>query len=120
MKPGSTNTVPGFVQFSLDIRCLEDSRLQEIEQALKEDFNRIAAGEDFETLGCKGTTGKGCIVDWKLDTDSAATYFDEDCIQCVEQSAKDMLGMHAHANACQRMISGAGHDRYGQMENLIM
>lgn len=120
MKPGSTNTVPGFVQFSLDIRCLEDSRLQEIEQALKEDFNRIAAGEDFVTLGCKGTTGKGCIVDWKLDTDSAATYFDEDCIQCVEQSAKDMLGMHAHANACQRMISGAGHDRYGQMENLIM
>ncbi|PQE25405.1 hypothetical protein CJF30_00000097 [Rutstroemia sp. NJR-2017a BBW] len=100
----------GFVQFSLDIRCLEDSRLREIEQALKEDFNRIAAGEDFETLGCKGTTGKGCTVDWKLDTDSAATHFDEDCIRCVEQSAGDMLGTNAHANACQRMISGAGHD----------
>ncbi len=111
LKPGSTNTVPGFVQFSLDIRSKEDALLMKLETALKEEFAKIASGEDVGGLNTLGTKGRGCTVDWQLDTDSPATKFNEDCIKCVEQSAKDMLGTNASPQV-QRMTSGAGHDRY--------
>lgn len=110
LKPGSTNTVPGFVQFSLDIRSKEDAQLLKLEDALKADFSRIAAGEDIGSVNALGTNGRGCSVEWQLDTDSPATLFHEDCVQCVEASAKDMLGTNA-GNTVQRMTSGAGHDR---------
>lgn len=113
VKPGSTNTVPGFVQFSLDMRCRQDATLLKLEEALKRDFAQIASGEDVEGLNAKGTKGRGCTVDWKLDTVSPATKFHGDCIQCVEDSAKDMLGTNCGAQL-QRMTSGAGHDRYAQ------
>jgi len=113
LKPGSTNTVPGFVQFSLDIRSKEDAKLLKFEDTLKTEFAKIAAGEDIGGLNALGTKGRGCTVDWKLDTDSSATLFHEDCVKCVEASAKDMLRSHA-GNQVQRMTSGAGHDRYGK------
>jgi hydantoinase/carbamoylase family amidase len=109
LKPGSTNTVPGFVQFSLDIRSKEDVKLLELEQVLKDEFTKIAAGEDVGGLNTMGTKGRGCDVSWQLDTDSPATKFHEDCVKCVEASAKDMLGANA-GNQVQRMTSGAGHD----------
>lgn len=119
LKPGSTNTVPGFVQFSLDIRSPEDKRLLDFEKELKKDFNLIAAGEQMPTLGAGGKRGKGCMVEWKLDTDSPATHFDEDCIQCVEESAGDLVEtassgggqIEAISKNYKRMVSGAGHDR---------
>lgn len=82
-----------------------------LETALKEEFAKIASGEDVGGLNTLGTKGRGCTVDWQLDTDSPATKFNEDCIKCVEQSAKDMLGTNASPQV-QRMTSGAGHDRY--------
>lgn len=109
LKPGSTNTVPGFVQFSLDIRSKEDAKLLELEQALQGEFAKIAAGEDVGGLNAMGTKGRGCDVSWQLDTDSPATKFHEDCVKCVEASAKDMLGTNA-GHQVQRMTSGAGHD----------
>lgn len=119
MKPGSTNTVPGFVQFSLDIRCSEDKRLLEFETKLRKDFEVIAAGKQMKTLGAKGKRGKGCTLHWELDTDSPATHFDKDCIECVRESAKDLIRTYSDAgdqsesisNACMMMVSGAGHDR---------
>ncbi|KAK0107325.1 hypothetical protein ONS95_004019 [Cadophora gregata] len=114
LKPGSTNTVPGFVQFSLDIRSKEDALLLRLETALKEGFAKVAAGENIGGLNSLGTKGRGCIVDWKLETDSPSTQFHEDCIRCVEQSANDMLGTSS-APTVQRMTSGAGHDRYDPM-----
>jgi len=108
--PNSTNTVPGLVKFSLDIRAKEDAKLLELEMALKSEFAKIAAGEDIGSLNSLGTKGRGCTVDWKLDTDSPATKFHEDCIKCVEASANDMLGTSS-GNLVQRMTSGAGHDR---------
>lgn len=107
LKPGSTNTVPGFVQFSLDIRTADDARLLELEHSLKADFAIIANGEVVDSLNLQGTRGKGCTVIWQLDTDSPATKFHEDCIQCVESSAGDEFG----TASVQRMTSGAGHDR---------
>lgn len=109
LKPGSTNTVPGFVQFSLDIRSKEDSKLLELENALKEEFAKIAAGENVGSVNTLGTKGRGCEVSWQLDTDSPATKFHEDCVKCVEASANDMLGTSAGSQV-QRMTSGAGHD----------
>ncbi|KAK6583329.1 hypothetical protein PZA11_004405 [Diplocarpon coronariae] len=110
LKPGSTNTVPGWVQFSLDIRSQEDAVLLKLEQALKFEFAEIAAGKDLGGLNALGTKGRGCTVDWQLDADSPATQFNEDCIKCVEASAADMLGANA-GRKVQRMTSGAGHDR---------
>lgn len=98
------------MQFSLDIRAGEDAKLLELEKALMSSFQKIAAGEDVGDMNSKGTTGRGCTVEWKLDTDSPATKFSEDCIQCVEASARGMLGANAGIQV-QRMTSGAGHDR---------
>ncbi|TGO29176.1 hypothetical protein BPAE_0018g00650 [Botrytis paeoniae] len=118
LKPGSTNTVPGFVQFSLDIRSPEDQRLLNCEKELERDFELIAAGEQMPTLGASGKRGKGCLVEWKMDTDSPATHFNEDCIRCVEESAGDLVGTasgvgdqtEAVSESYRRMVSGAGHD----------
>ncbi len=110
LKPGSTNTVPGFVTFSLDIRTKEDEKLLELETALRKEFAEIASGE-MGGLNSLGTKGRGCRVDWQLDADSPATRFHEDCIKCVEDSATAMLGTSAGSHI-QRMTSGAGHDRY--------
>ena len=109
LQPGSTNTVPGTVRFSLDIRTGDDARLLRMEEELKHDFTRIAAGEDVGRLNEGGTQGKGCAVEWRLDAPSTAIKFDEECIRCVEQSAKALLGPEADS-LVQRMTSGAGHD----------
>jgi acetylornithine deacetylase/succinyl-diaminopimelate desuccinylase-like protein len=110
LKPGSTNTVPGFVRFSLDIRSKEDAKLQQLEDALKSEFASIAAGGDFGGVNARGVKGRGCTVEWQLDSDSPATKFHQDCVKCVEASAIDMLGTNS-GNQVQRMTSGAGHDR---------
>lgn len=111
LKPGSTNTVPGLVQFSLDMRCREDEKLAELDEVLKADFAKIAAGEEVGGLNTLGARGRGCTVEWQLDTDSPATKFHEDCVECVEAGARDMLGANAQKQV-QRITSGAGHDRY--------
>ncbi|TVY31174.1 N-carbamoyl-L-amino-acid hydrolase [Lachnellula hyalina] len=110
LKPGSTNTVPGFVRFSLDMRSKDDAKLQQLEDILKTEFAKIAAGEQVGQSNAEGVKGRGCTVEWQLDTDSPATNFHEDCVKCVEESAKDMLGTNS-GNLVQRMTSGAGHDR---------
>jgi acetylornithine deacetylase/succinyl-diaminopimelate desuccinylase-like protein len=69
LKPGSTNTVPGEVGFSLDIRS-----------------------------------------HWRLDSDTKATKFNENCIKCVEDSANAMFDTNK-SGMVQKMTSGAGHDR---------
>lgn len=110
LKPGSTNTVPGFVSFSLDIRSRDDGKLAELEEVLKDEFARIAEGEDVSSVNAGGVKGRGCSVEWRLDTDSPATKFHEDCVMCVEESAKGILGVEDGVKI-QRMTSGAGHDR---------
>ena len=111
LKPGSTNTVPGYVSFSLDIRSPEDAKVEELEATLRRDFEGIAKGEDVDGINSKGTRGSGCSVEWRLDSDTKATKFDEDCIRCVEESAGALFGAKA-SEQVRRMTSGAGHDRY--------
>jgi len=109
LKPGSTNTVPGWVQFSLDIRSKEDSKLLKLETVLQAEFAKIAVGDVVGDLNIAGTKGRGCEVDWQLDSDSPAVKFHEDCVRCVEASA-NYLPRSNSGTLVQRMTSGAGHD----------
>lgn len=118
LKPGSTNTVPGIVHFSLDIRAGEDERLIGLEKQLKRDFDKIANGEDVASLNDGGTRGKGCSVEWQLDAHSAVVKFDEDCIRCTEESAAGLLGNQTLA-LTQNMISGAGGVTWQMIERVF-
>lgn len=110
LKPGSTNTVPGHVDFSLDIRSKADKRLTQFEEQLKTDFEKINQGDDVGGLNEGVIQGKGCKVDWRLDALSKAVRFNEECIKCVDESARALLGGDA-ARSTQRMMSGAGQSR---------
>ncbi|KAL8830250.1 MAG: hypothetical protein Q9191_001531 [Dirinaria sp. TL-2023a] len=106
LKPGSPNTVPGYVKFSLDIRSEEDKRLLQFEEQLKVDFEKISQGADLGGLNAGIVRGNGCKVDWTLDSPSKAVRFNEECIQCVVDSAGELFGEDA-AQLTQKMISGA-------------
>ena len=95
--PGSTNTVPGRVILSMDMRHLQDEKLDAMDAELHKEAQRIAK-EDSE---------KGCQLEWRLDTDAKATHFHPDCIQCVKESAEATVGK----DMAMEIVSGAGHDR---------
>ena len=105
-KPGSVNTVPGTVSFSLDLRGPEDYLVAEVEKELRKDFDAIAAEEG-------AGIGKPCRVEWTLDFDSPAVKFHEDCINCVQQSADAVVADAPDAGSkalVRPIMSGAGHD----------
>lgn len=106
-KPGSTNTVPGEVIFSLDIRAGEDKLLQEVEEQLRIDFDRIVNGAPVEGLNDGAIPGQTCSVEWTLDAPSPAIKFDRHCIDCIRHSAEVALEDYS-ANLIQDMTSGAG------------
>lgn len=104
VEPGSTNTVPGRAQFSLDIRAGDDNTLMNLEEQLKQDFYKIAEGTSVDGMNDSGVTGRPCSAEWTLDAPSSAVQFDSNCIDCVRQSAEGLLGQ----DSLQDMISGAG------------
>jgi len=123
LKPGSTNTVPGWVQFSLDIRAPQDATVDAIEAECKTAFEAIAAGsEGPEAQGVNDActpTSRSCTVDWRTDFVSPATNFQEDCIRCVTEAGAELAGDASHVEADgsgnlgawgKLMTSGAGHD----------
>ncbi|OBT49991.1 hypothetical protein VE04_09401, partial [Pseudogymnoascus sp. 24MN13] len=113
LKPGSTNTVPGEVTFSLDIRSGADSQLMLLEEKLKQDFETIAKDELLPGMTRAGIKGRGCSIDWQLDSTSTATTFDTGCIRCISGSAEAVAmeaGIAAEDFMKEGMISGAGHD----------
>ncbi|KAI2795153.1 hypothetical protein POX_a01758 [Penicillium oxalicum] len=104
--PGSVNTVPGRVSFSLDIRGPETALVAEVESELRSDFDKIAAAEG-------AGIGKPCRVEWTLDFDSPAIKFHPDCIDCVQESAHAVVADASAADAkalVRPIMSGAGHD----------
>ncbi|KAF2263449.1 N-carbamoyl-L-amino acid hydrolase [Lojkania enalia] len=109
LKPGSTNTVPGEVTFSLDIRAPKDSTVQRMAAQIKSDFPKIAAGQDVMNCNENCITGLPCEVSITEDFDSPATTFHPDCIAAVHQAAHSALGSNSH-NLIMDMVSGAGHD----------
>jgi len=95
LQPGSTNTIPGAVNFSLDIRHPKNEDVVKIEEALRVEVDRIVAEEG------------NCEAQWSMDTDSKAVDFHPDCIQAVRESAEEAVGSEKWIE----MRSGAGHDR---------
>ncbi|KAJ5574635.1 hypothetical protein N7450_008534 [Penicillium hetheringtonii] len=105
-KPGSVNTVPGEVSFSLDIRGPETELVAEVEKELRRDFDEIAAAEG-------AGIGKPCRVEWTLDFDSPAVKFHDDCIECAQESAHAVVADAPVADTkslVRPIMSGAGHD----------
>jgi acetylornithine deacetylase/succinyl-diaminopimelate desuccinylase-like protein len=95
LSPGSVNTIPGHVRFSLDIRAPADSTVETVEAELKKDFASLASGND--KLG----------VEWQTDSMSAAVDFHPDCIAAVREAAVSVTGSE---DLVRDMVSGAGHD----------
>jgi hydantoinase/carbamoylase family amidase len=95
LQPGSTNVIPGTVEFSLDIRHPEDNAVGQIEKAIHKEAIRITKDEGQ------------CKLQWTMDTDSKAVNFDPHCIQAVRESAQEAVG----DDKWIEMRSGAGHDR---------
>lgn len=113
LKPGSTNTVPGFVQFSLDIRSPRNETVDEVEAECKEAFTQIAAGKDIDTGSAPSE--RHCSVEWKTDFVSPATFFHDDCVKCVQEAGNDLCGQGEVKDLDigawgKFMTSGAGHD----------
>jgi N-carbamoyl-L-amino-acid hydrolase len=89
--PGSPNTVPGRLRFTVDVRHPDLKRYRALRAAID---TALQAG-----LAAHGLTGAARCV-WE----APAVRFDPDCIDAVRIAA-GMLGMDA-----LDMVSGAGHD----------
>lgn len=105
VKPGSTNTIPGEVKFSLDIRAAKDSTLKSLQKRLEITFEYIASGKSDRSP----YAGEVVQVNWRQDSDSPAVHFHQDCIQCVANAVKDIYGDKTQ-DFQKPMRSGAGHD----------
>ena len=116
LKPGSTNTVPGFVQFSLDIRAPLDETVEAVKKECVSAFSAIASGENVEGVNDNThPSDRQCNVEWRTDFISPATHFDDDCISCVQQAGTDLCGggevdRKDIGSWGKMMTSGAGHD----------
>ncbi|KAK0639783.1 putative beta-alanine synthase [Cercophora newfieldiana] len=99
LEPGSVNTIPGKVKFSLDIRAPTDKTLDMLEKHLRSDFDNVVADAT--------RNGQEMSVTWQTDSVSSAVYFHDSCIKAVRDSATAVLG---DENLAREMTSGAGHD----------
>jgi N-carbamoyl-L-amino-acid hydrolase len=89
--PGSRNTIPGSVQFSIDCRCPEEQGMEQLEASIHSICSAIAKDRNLE-LGIE------------LVTTIPPVKFDKDCIESV-RSAAIKTGL-PHCD----ILSGAGHD----------
>ncbi len=87
--PGSPNTIPGRVVFSVDLRHPDNDTLEAMENQLRA-FIKSLSNE--------------CKVDLDGYWQYTAREFDSNCIDAV-QTAVELLGFNH-----QKMITGAGHD----------
>ncbi|KAK3056424.1 hypothetical protein LTR09_002931 [Extremus antarcticus] len=116
LRPGSTNTVPGFVQFSLDIRAPLDETVELVEKECRSAFTALAAGENAYGVNDQcHPSDRQCSVEWATDFVNPATHFHEDCVSCVQQAGSDLCGGGEVSGKDigawgKLMTSGAGHD----------
>ncbi|RMJ09554.1 hypothetical protein BHE90_005949 [Fusarium euwallaceae] len=107
LTPGSTNTIPGHVSFTMDIRAPADETVELVEKEMKRDFDLLAQGIDVDGLLAGSTPSLPLSLTWQTDTISTATKFHPDCIQAVRESAESVLGTK---DGMIDISSGAGHD----------
>ncbi|WP_054898090.1 Zn-dependent hydrolase [Pseudomonas sp. NBRC 111137] len=87
----SRNTIPGSIQFTVDLRHHEDPQIHLMEQAVHEGFERIAQR-------------RGLGLEINRHWLSPATPFDPACIAAVREAVEELDYPH------QDIVSGAGHD----------
>ncbi|KAH7139901.1 hypothetical protein B0J13DRAFT_68885 [Dactylonectria estremocensis] len=107
LKPGSTNTIPGHVSFTLDIRAPAGETVDRLEKDLRHDFELLAQGTDVDGLLAGSTPGLPLYLSWQADTVSKVTKFHPDCIQAVREPAESVLGTR---DGAIDILRGAGHD----------
>ncbi|KAI1840523.1 hypothetical protein JX265_013248 [Neoarthrinium moseri] len=108
--PGSTNTIPGLVRFTLDVRSPKNETVEAVAADLKRDFATLASGQDVGDLHAGGTAGRNEFkVSWTTDSATSATVFHEDCIRCVREATSDVFGDRTK-ELVRDISSGAGHD----------
>jgi N-carbamoyl-L-amino-acid hydrolase len=90
--PGSRNTVPGRVRFTVDLRHPDGGTMDAMDHALREAFERAR--------GQHPRLGFHLQEIWH----APPVAFDPDCIEAVRQAAA-RLGLSA-----REIVSGAGHD----------
>ncbi|KAI5866035.1 amidase [Durotheca rogersii] len=120
LSPGSTNTIPGRVTFTLDVRAPADATVDAAEADLRRDFADLAAGRDiggltnyFSTPRAQGAGVAPPRVEWRTDTDSKATVFDDECVGAVRSAAEAVVGGQGageESGLVRELSSGAGHD----------
>ena len=123
LSPGSVNTVPGLVKFSLDIRHPETEIVEELEKIMREAFAEVARKKYWEgEWTCieriPGDNGAPCEVEWNVDFESQATKFHPDCIRCVEDASRDLFGDRVE-ELTRPLTSGAGMIFLFPFSNLI-
>ncbi|KAJ0113807.1 hypothetical protein J7T55_010051 [Diaporthe amygdali] len=109
LSPGSVNTVPGHVRFSLDVRAAADAAVEAVESELKRDFQTFARRGSIDGDGDSSQSQGQLPLSVKVTTDfeSPAVLFHQDCISSVRAAAKSVLG---DEHLFRDMTSGAGHD----------
>ncbi|MCJ1244070.1 hypothetical protein MMC30_001267 [Trapelia coarctata] len=108
LTPGSVNTVPGSVSFSLDVRAPSDATLSQTIRAIKAEFERLAGGEEL-VKGAGEVRGRGCGWAWRDDFESGAVVFDGGGVGVVEEACEGVWGVGWRGEV-EGMVSGAGHD----------
>jgi len=91
VQPNSRNTIPGAVDFTVDMRNPDDATLKKMDEA----FRKLCAEvEQTESV----------VIDVKQIWHCPPVIFDERCVQAVRAAAKTLDYSH------QDIVSGAGHD----------
>lgn len=90
-EPGSRNTVPGRVRFSIEFRHPDMAAIEALNQALLADVARVSAK-------------RGVALTVKEIWRKAPVHFDGRCVSALETAARNLGYSH------RRMTSGAGHD----------
>lgn len=105
-KPGSTNTVPDQVAFTLDIRHEFDKELEDLIEAIIKHAKDVVQAQNDQA---KKSHAPEISLSIKETFHSAATAFDKVAIESAAKSAADVTGRSGD-DAAPYMVSGAGHD----------
>ena len=91
LSPASRNVIPGEAWFSVEFRHPSEERLLVMDGKLRETLDKIALRYNLQ-------------VAIKPILSFAPVYFDQDLVQTIRQTAKEL------GYPCQDIVSGAGHD----------
>ena len=94
VSPNSVNTIPGKVEFTVDVRCLDATVLERFEQFL----HQATGGHAW-----RGSVGVECFFS------RAPTFFPDAMVSVVERACASVCRLSGHAEPL-RLTSGAFHD----------